>query len=1611
MKQLALLLLLSTFSYTSLPAQYWSKSNLRLDLDHDSDYLPNEFIAYDLDFDQFKEQLNSQKSEAIVITLPNASGALERFNIVEASIFHPNLQSRFPDIRSFKGYSIDNPGSYLRIGYGNGELHSLLLRNDGPTEYIDHIDSQRGTYAVYYKYNYGVKERHKFECLVGEDSVRPEELNSGDRHGDCSLRKYRLALACTGEYSDFHGGTVPLVLAAYNVAMTRVNGIYEKDAAITMELVPNTDELIFLDGATDPYTNESGSVMLNENQETCDEIIGFNNYDIGHVFSTGGGGIAQLRSPCTGSKARGVTGRPQPIDDPFTVDYVAHEMGHQFGGNHTQNNSCQRNGNTAVEPGSASTIMGYAGICSPNVQNNSDDHFHGITLQEIANFVTGNGNSCAEIVATTNSAPEVSVANASVTIPANNTFVLEAEATDADGDLLTYCWEQMDNEVGTMPPQGINEGGPLFRSNSPVSDPRRFFPKLTGSSTWEVLPTVSREMTFMCTVRDNNTSVGCTGQASIQIEVSDAVGPLTVSYPNTNIEWFAADLVTITWDVNGTDGAPTNTSEVDVYLSTDSGETWDIQLANDTPNDGELEITVPDVPTSTARVIVIANDNVYFDMSDEDFSISAEFTVSFSPFSQVVCGDDELVYTADIQSGEGFNGTVDLSVSELPVGATATLSATSVTPPAMVDVTISGLTNATAGSYLAQLTASSATTTLEEFFSINVQNSELGKTQLMLPNDGDIDLLTTVEFTWEAQEGVSIYQFQLSTNPAFPAGETTQATSTSSTVIQDDLLPGEVYYWRVRARSICSTGEYSETSAFRVEEIICVDNTSEDTPVIIPEEANVLIQSFITVTEPFDFLNSQLIILAEHSFVGDLSIEVVAPNGDVFSILDRPGVPGSTYGCERNNLILRIYNDAILTATDLENTCIQGGEAAINGDYQPIDPFTAFDPAETVGVWTINITDVFQQDGGLLVSWGFENCNKAIYNNIQTTGTESINVEKGESEFFNAVIFDIDSDPAYDLTLLNTPNEGDLMKDGEVLSIGDIITSEELMMDAITYMHSDNEAMTDGFDFDVVLPGVGGWLHKQRIDINILENGFQVVANVVNDLTCFESEDGSLTATVIDGEEPFMYSIDNINFQSENTFNNLSAGEYIIYVVDANDISRESDPVSISQPSVVNASVTLDGYDIVASAEGGTGDYMYSIDGVNFTSNNVFADRDNGEYEVSVMDENGCVSTSMIVVNIIELSADITVNDLACSDEPEGTIIVNGMGGIAPYTYSIGIEPFSEVNNFGNLSEGPYMISVKDDGGKVVSYEEVIVQSPDPITYTYSVSGDILTILAEGGAGDYMYSLDGSDFQVENVFTIGTELEYMLTIVDANNCEYEFDLIISAITSVDFSFTEFVCFDSNEGSVFVTGVEGGTAPYTYSLNGMMQEASGFTELSPGDYVLSVIDASGFAFDNSFTIMENTEISIIIESSRDTLYVDVSGGTPGYTYSIEGGESTVDPYFTDLPDGNYTVVVSDMLGCTAEVDVTFVDVINITNSVAIIMYPNPVLQNLNIEIGEKQHVINNISIIGMDGRKVLANNIYTQANTATLDLSNLIQGAYIVKIETEEGVAYSRFTKM
>lgn len=608
------------------------------------------------------------RANAVVISLPMPNGDVGRFAIFETAVMAPELAAKFPEIRTWAGQGIDDPAATVRLDWTPLGFHAMVLSADHGRVFIDpYSRNDIAHYISYYTRDLVAAPPGGFFAQPPDDpgglrssAIRQLMELTPQKTSGTQLRTYRLAVAATGEYTAFFGGTVALGQAAIVTAVNRVTGIYETEVAIRMQLVANNNLLVYT-STSDPYTNSNGSAMLGQNQTNIDSVIGSANYDIGHVFSTGGGGVASLGVPCVnGAKARGVTGLSAPTGDGFYVDYVAHEMGHQFGANHTFNSvagSCgggNRNASTAYEPGSGSTIMAYAGICgADDLQPHSDAYFHSVSFDEIVTYTTvGNGNSCPVITATGNSLPVPSAGGGGFTIPAQTPFALTGSATDADGDSLTYNWEEFDLGTGGPPNNALNP--PFFRSWTATSSPTRTFPRLnellTNSTVkGDVLPNTSRALNFRMTVRDNRAGGGGVAYATLAFSVATAAGPFTVTSPNTAVTWAGGSTQTVTWNVANTTAGGVNCASVDILLSTDGGQTFPTTLAAATPNDGSQSVTIPNSNTTTARVKVACSTNVFFDISDTNFTIGA------APPGPTVTTNSATAITA---TGATLNGTV-----------------------------------------------------------------------------------------------------------------------------------------------------------------------------------------------------------------------------------------------------------------------------------------------------------------------------------------------------------------------------------------------------------------------------------------------------------------------------------------------------------------------------------------------------------------------------------------------------------------------------------------------------------------------------------------------------------------------------------------------------------------------------------------------------------------------------------------------------------------------------------------------------------------------------------------------------------------------------------------
>ncbi len=729
------------------------------------------------------------------LVIPAPDGTKATFQLTRYRMVTPELEATFPGYVTAFGWDVAAPHRRVVVSWTALGFHASVSGGAEGRWYVDPLYwQQTDRYQSYFTRDYPQGEDRKETCGFVPDQDVLEEmagLTPEKAVGDCRLREYRLALACTGEYFNAVGGTESLAIAEMMNAINRVNQVFMADLSLQLTIInlptpSNGVQLVFNNPASDPYTNDDSFAMLTENQATVDAVIGTANYDIGHVFSTNGGGVASLRSPCSSTrKARGVTGLPNPTGDPFYIDFVAHEMGHQFGADHTFNaggapNCDNRNASTAYEPGSGTTVMAYAGICSAadNIQASSDAYYHAASIIEIANYMElGTGASCAVSSITTNSAPAIAPLG-NFTIPANTPFFLTAAGSDPDGDALTYCWEQFDlGAARTGTPTGTATTGPLFRSRAPSPEPTRYFPDLADLaagtvSPWEVLPRVTRGMTFIVTLRDFGAAgYGCPVQRETDISVVNTGSQYAVTAPNGGESWQAGNNVSITWNVAGTSAAPISCGTVDIVLSTDGGNTFDQVLAT-VPNNGSTTLVAPFVTTTSARIMVRCNGNIFFDISNANFRIEQE-DYDFRPISSTVlaCGGVTSIggYQFALESLQGYTGTITYSASGLPGMANVTFTPTSRVLTAnvtrTVDFTLGNLGSVAPGEYVFQVitTDDGGVTTKSEDFVLTVK-PPLETPVLLSPLNNGFTDATATNFAWTFVPGATRYRVVLCRN-------------------------------------------------------------------------------------------------------------------------------------------------------------------------------------------------------------------------------------------------------------------------------------------------------------------------------------------------------------------------------------------------------------------------------------------------------------------------------------------------------------------------------------------------------------------------------------------------------------------------------------------------------------------------------------------------------------------------------------------------------------------------------------------------------------------------------------------------------------------------------
>lgn len=859
-------------------------------------------------------------AQPLALPVPMPDGTLATFEVVESSVMAPELQARYPMIRTYVGAMRGDQRTVGRFDLTPLGFHAQIL-GPGGTIYVDPYtkNDQTGHYASFYLKDFGPMH---WSCQLPDGALPQPDPEPVPTEATGPTRKvYRAAVATTGEFTAAYGGTVVSGLSAVTTAINRTTGIYELECAIRFQLVANNDLLIWVDAAADPYTNSSPSAMLTENQNSINTIIGFSNYDIGHAFGTGGGGIAQLGVVGGTNKARGVSANFPPFGEtPSTTLTVAHEMGHQFNAAHSWNGtnggctSDQWGGSQqSFEPGSGSTIMSYSGACgADDLAGSRDAYFSSGSYDRITAWSSGATGAPWQSEPTGNNAPTVN-AGANFTIPARTPFVLTATGSDPDGDPLTYCWEQRNAGSSRFALAAGDPGtGPIIRSWLASSSPVRTIPRLSNllantTTPGEILPTTNRSLIFRCTTRDNKPGAGGTNTDEMNISVINTGTPFKVTFPDVSAGTLSG-LQTVTWNVAGTTAAPISTANVKISLSTDGGNTFPTVLIASTPNDGSQAVQLPQVSSGQARIKVEAVGNIYFDVSDQNFTLTP------APAGVLFASGGTTTFVDTAANGNNNGG---LDPGENSVQLTIPVKNSGLTLATGVTATLTSLT--------ATATVNSGSSTYPDMTN-NVPVTNASPFVVSLSSSHVCGNPVNLRMTVTSAQGTNFFDFAIASGVASPPVGPVAYSWTGATAIPDGVAAGVIIPVVVSG----ATGKIIDVN-FRLDGSAC-STTSTSTTVA---------------------LNT--------TFVGDFQAALISPIGTTCTLFSR-----LTNGAGNNN-----GNNFCQTLFDSQGgfPSIQSQTASaapFTGTFTPLNSLNIFNGQNPNGTWNVRFQDLAADDPGTI---------------------------------------------------------------------------------------------------------------------------------------------------------------------------------------------------------------------------------------------------------------------------------------------------------------------------------------------------------------------------------------------------------------------------------------------------------------------------------------------------------------------------------------------------------------------------------------------------------------------------------------------------------------------
>ena len=989
-------LLLLTIGLILIPLQIRSQNYWISDINQVKEINNTPVNTLGLNDIKFKNEFKKQKQK--VVFLPNEDNDYESFFIEEISILSSQLALKHPLIKTFKGFSQKRPSVSLRMTLTPQGINAWI---NIPGKENVFIQPDRELKGRHFAYRRSKKYNKDWECKTVNDfnpklEFKKNYVSNKSINNDKILRTFRLAISTTAEFTNFwddnndeNGTGQEDALASIVSTMNRVNSVYETDLSITMELVSGV-ELIYTDPETDPYTGNYNS----EVQQDLTSNFGEENYDIGHLFAYGSnnGNAGCIGCICkNGQKGSAFTSHGFLsndgvfLNDFFDIDYVSHEIGHQFGAYHTFAYNNEGTGSN-VEPGSGSTIMGYAGITGPDdVQDHSDPYFNFKSIKNITDYIATE--SCFSSSELTNN-PPIADAGINYILPKGTAYELRASAFDIDNDQLTYCWEQIDSGSMTVSEFGPdNYTGVTARSRPPSTNPVRSIPNLNSvligaltqinppkGSAWETVSNVARELNWGLTVRDRSpSSIGQGGQSStdsMTLSITTNAGPFSVTSQSEDENiWKTGDNIVIQWDVANTNLQPINTLEVSILLSLDAGQSFNTVISNSTPNDGEFIYRVPSgLSSENARIKISSKNSIYYSVNKKSISIvQRPFAVLFDKFSYDFCNPSSETILMDLGVYESLNNPISLSIVNSNSGLSYTFSQNLFSSStSSISINLNGLSSLPVGVNRINILAESGN--VSAIFPIDINNYQelISRPELISPSQGNQEVLD-FQFEWNTNPNVSKYIFEISLDSDLSSIKN-QINTENNFIELQELDSGTTYYWRVASENECDISEWSDIFSFVTAKITNNSYVASSLPIVLNDATVINNQSVTTgytnssifISDVNNISDIEVLVNIDHTWVSDLSLFLVSPDGTIYSLAENIGI--GTESGSGDNFTNTIFNQSA-------STSINSASPPFTGKFRPNQPIDALIGKTAFGNWTLNIEDNGPQDTGELINF------------------------------------------------------------------------------------------------------------------------------------------------------------------------------------------------------------------------------------------------------------------------------------------------------------------------------------------------------------------------------------------------------------------------------------------------------------------------------------------------------------------------------------------------------------------------------------------------------------------------------------------------------------------